>query len=118
VVLAALTWLGAVGLLVLGREHFVGVAAKPVYLGVELVSLAIAARSVAPWVQRRRSPRTHHVAAFAVLFFQVAAVVGAYKGPGPMGAAWDLARLALVGMYATLAVVEGALWISSTKSSS
>lgn len=117
--LATLTWLGAAALIVLGREHFVGPSVKPIYLASEMISLAIGVRAALAWATRRRSPELHHLAAGSCLLFQGAALF-AYHAPGPFwGGTWDLARVAFIGLFSMLALLEGgALWISRSKPSS
>lgn len=113
----AIAWAMTIAVLVAGYRTLGGYQAREVFLLCDLVTGAYAAGALASWAERRRSPEPCHIAAIALLLFHGAYLLAYHRGPW---LTWDVARVALLGLFSVLTLLHlGVLcWPSKSRSAS
>jgi hypothetical protein len=110
-----LVWAAAVALRCAGVLP--GFASRAMFLFADVAGFAVAFGAGVTWSLQRRSPELHHIAMLIVILYDGATLL-AYREIGGPWATWDIARIALLGMFSMLALIQGgALWFTKPKSS-
>jgi hypothetical protein len=106
----AVSWVIAVGALVLTYPITRGAVVARFYLGVELLALLAVIVTIGAWVRKRRSPQLHQVSVALVAGAELSALAGPWRIN--LFGSWPLAQAVYLVLFGVLLLLQGgSLWL-------